>query len=469
MLYSSTRGKDNNKNFVQVMLNGLAKDGGLYVPNNIPKISKRKLHELKNLSYVDLAYEVTKDFVVSKDISKEEYKLILKKTYNKKFGEKIISIDKLNNNEFILNLFHGPTFAFKDYALQLLGNLYDYVLKKKKLNLTIIGATSGDTGSAAIYGCSKSKKINMFILFPKNKVSEIQRKQMTTFSAANVTNVSVRGNFDDCQKLVKDLFNKNTKSMEYNFAAINSINWVRILGQIIYYFWSYFKVEKNMIPINYVVPTGNFGNVYAGFISKRMGLPIKKLIVCSNKNDILTRFLSNGVMEKKLTRQSLSPSMDIQVSSNFERLIYHFLKNSKKVSNLINKMDKKGKYSVSKKLLTEILKEFSGGSISDNKTKKSIKRIYEEFNIVTDPHTAVGYSVGKSLLKNDEKRVYLSTAHFSKFFDTVSNSLKIRLVYPKKMKKILEKKESFLTISNEIDEIKKVIDDKTSQIYAFPE
>ena len=217
----------------------------------------------------------------------------------------------------------------------------------------------------------------MFILFPKSKVSEVQRKQMTTFGASNVTNVSVKGNFDDCQKLVKDLFNKNTKSMEYNFAAINSINWVRILGQIIYYFWSYFKVEKNMTPINYVVPTGNFGNVYAGFISKRMGLPIKKLIVCSNKNDILTRFFSNGTMEKKVARESLSPSMDIQVSSNFERLLHHFLKDRKKVSNLINKMDKEGKYSVPKQLLTKILKEFEGGSVSDNKTKKSIKKIYK--------------------------------------------------------------------------------------------
>jgi threonine synthase len=211
-----------------------------------------------------------------------------------------------------------------------------------------------------------------------------------------------------------------------------------------------------------VVPTGNFGNVYAGFISKRMGLPIKKLIVCSNKNDILTRFFSNGTMKKKVVHESLSPSMDIQVSSNFERLLHHFLKDSKKVYNLINKMDKKGKYSVPKKLLTKILKEFEGGSVSDNKTKKSIKKIYEEFNIITDPHTAVGYSVGKKLLKNNEKRVYLSTAHFSKFISTVSNSLKIRLIYPQKMKEILKKKEHYITVNNKLDEIKRVIDEKTS-------
>ena len=219
-----------------------------------------------------------------------------------------------------------------------------------------------------------------------------------------------------------------------------------------------------MIPVNYVVPTGNFGNVYAGFISKRMGLPIKKLIVCSNKNDILTRFFSNGTMEKKVALESLSPSMDIQVSSNFERLLHHFLKDSKKVFNLINKMDKKGKYSVSKQLLTRMLKEFEGGSVSDIKTKKSIKKIYEDFNIIADPHTAVGYSIGKMLLKNNEKRVYLSTAHFSKFFSTVSNSLKIRLTYPQKMKEILKKKEHYLSINNKIDEIKRVIDERTPKI-----
>ena len=206
MLYSSTRGNDNNINFVQVMLNGLAKDGGLYVPNNIPKISKKKLQELKNLSYVDLAYEVTKDFVVSKDISRQEYKLILKKTYSKKFGDEIINIDRLNNNEFILNLFHGPTFAFKDYALQLLGNLYDFILKKKKLNLTIIGATSGDTGSAAISALSRYQNIEVFILYPQGRVTEIQRKQMTTSQSNNVHALAVETDFDGCQAMVKELF-----------------------------------------------------------------------------------------------------------------------------------------------------------------------------------------------------------------------------------------------------------------------
>ena len=252
----------------------------------------------------------------------------MQKTYEKAFGSKIISIHKLNEKEFISNLYHGPTFAFKDFALQLLGNIYDYILKKKK-KLTIIGATSGDTGSAAIYGCSQSKHIKMFILFPKGKVSEIQRKQMTTFDNPNVFNIAVNGNFDDCQKLVKDLFNINNKQKKINLAAVNSINWVRIMGQIVYYFWSYLRVGNGFDPINFVVPTGNFGNAYAGFISKKMGLPVGKIVIGSNKNDILTRFFLSGKMIVKKTKRSLSPSMDIQVSSNFERLLFDYFQKEK--------------------------------------------------------------------------------------------------------------------------------------------
>ena len=244
MLYSSTRGQDNNVSFFNVLLNGLSTDGGLYVPNRLPKIKNEDLIKFKHLSYSELAFEITKDFVISDEISKNDYWYIVKKTYGKEFGKDIISMENLNDKEYILNLFHGPTFAFKDYALQLLGNLYDFILKKKKINITILGATSGDTGSAAIYGCSKSERANVFILFPKGKVSEIQRKQMTTYDRNNVTNIEVEGNFDDCQKLVKDFFKLNNRVKKYNLAAINSINWVRILGQLVYYFWSYLKVEN---------------------------------------------------------------------------------------------------------------------------------------------------------------------------------------------------------------------------------
>ena len=443
MNYSSTRGKDNDISFVQAMLNGLAKDGGLYVPKGIKKLTNSELMELSELSYQKLAFEITKLFVGIDEINQKDFKKICEETYSTNFGKQIISLKELNENEFILNLFHGPTFAFKDFALQLLGNLYDYVLKKKKIKLTILGATSGDTGSAAINGCQKAENAKIFILFPLKKISEIQRKQMTTITNKNVFNIAVKGNFDDCQRLVKDFFSINNKSNKYNLAAINSINWVRIMGQLVYYFWSYFKVEKNLVPINYVVPTGNFGNVYAGFVSKYMGLPIKKLIVGSNKNDILTRFFSSGEMKKEKVNESLSPSMDIQVSSNFERLIYYYTEDSLYVSKLYEELDKKGKFKIKKEIYNQMLKDFEGGSISDNETKKTINKIFKKFNIIIDPHTAVGYAVGKKLLKDSEKRIYLATAHHAKFIETVRESINKDVKYPATLESILEKRKIF--------------------------
>ena len=461
MNYSSTRGKDKDLNFVDVMLNGLAKDGGLYVPDKIPKFNLKDLEKIRNLRYCDLAYNLTMPFIVNKEISEEEYKCICEKTYSSSFGKELISINKLNEKEYILNLFHGPTYAFKDYALQLLGNLYDFILKKKKKQLTIVGATSGDTGSAAIYGCSKSKNVNMFILFPKGKVSEIQRKQMTTYNKRNVTNIAVKGNFDDCQKLVKDLFKLNVKKDKYNLAAINSINWVRILGQIVYYFWSYFQVEHEMKPVNFVVPTGNFGNAYAGFISKLMGLPINKIVISSNRNDILTRFFSSGLMEKADVFKSLSPSMDIQVSSNFERLLFHFLKDPNKISKFFNDLDKNGVFSINKKKLKEILENFKAGKLNDNQTKKSIKLMFDENEVVIDPHTAVGFSVGRKVLNKNEKRVYLATAHHGKFIETVKDSINKDIEYPKKLFQIIDRKETYETINNNLHELESLIDSKS--------
>ena len=455
MLYSSTRGGDNDKSFIEVLLNGLASDGGLYVPNSIPFFNKEKLRSFVNLEYHELCYEITKEFL-NNEIPLNKYKKICEKTY-KNFSEKeIISLTQLNQQEYILNLFHGPTFAFKDFALQLLGNLYEHILKEKKLNLTILGATSGDTGSAAIYGCSKSSKINLFILFPKGKVSEIQRKQMTTFNNPNVFNVEVDGNFDDCQRLVKKFFFKNKKN--YNLAAINSINWVRIMGQIVYYFWSFFKIEKNFKPINFVVPTGNFGNVYAGFYAKKMGLPIENLIVASNKNDILTRFFNSGSMKVKQTSSSLSPSMDIQVSSNFERLLFYFLKDSKKIRELFLDLDNKGSFKIENKILKEILKIFKSDKLNDKETITSISEIYKKYNIIIDPHTAVGFAVGKKTLNDSFKRIYLATAHYGKFLQTVKKATNQEIDYPQNLKKLLIKKEKYHNINNSIEELKNLID-----------
>ncbi len=457
MLYSSTRGSDKNLNFTQILLNGLAKDGGLYVPNDLPLFKKKKLQALSKLDYANLAYQLTKHFI-SREISKKEYKEICSKTYKSSFGNEIISIDKLNEFEFIANLFHGPTYAFKDFALQLLGNIYDLILKKKKTKLTIIGATSGDTGSAAIYGCSKSDNIKMFILYPEGKVSDVQRKQMTTFRKKNVFNIAVRGNFDDCQRLVKKFFNLNYKNKKMNLAAVNSINWVRIMGQIIYYFWTYFRVSKNFEPFSFVVPTGNFGNAYAGYIAKKMGLPIKNIVIGSNKNDVLTRFFESGSMVLKETKESLSPSMDIQVSSNFERLLFDFYKNEKIITKLFRELEIKKSFSINKKYLRQMRVLFQSGKLNDNDTLEAIKLIKKKYNIIIDPHSAVGYSVGKGVLKDSQKRIYLATAHYAKFLNTVNKAIKSKIKYPKRLSRLFELDENFNLIDNDIGQLQDLIE-----------
>ena len=456
MFYSSTRGKDKNLGFTEVLLNGLARDGGLYIPEEVPFYNKKDLSYLRSLDYANLAYHVIKPFIAN-EIPNKILKEICLKTYRKSFGKEIISFNKLNDNEYIANLFHGPTFAFKDFALQLLGNIYDFILEKRKIKLTILGATSGDTGSAAIQGCSKSDNVRIFILFPFGRVSEVQRRQMTTVNKKNVFNIAVKGNFDDCQRLVKNFFKLNNQTHELNLAAVNSINWVRIMGQIVYYFWIYFRVNNTLSPINFVVPTGNFGNAYAGYISKKMGLPIKKIVISSNKNDILTRFFDSGKMVIKKTLTSLSPSMDIQISSNFERLLYDYLGDGIDISNLFSKLEISNEFDINKKSLKKMMDNFGYGKLTDVLTKKTINLIYNKHKIIIDPHTAVGVSVGQKELKTKEKRVYLATAHYCKFIKTVRESIDKNIEYSKDIKKLLSKKENFYVIENNIDELKNFI------------
>ena len=339
-----------------------------------------------------------------------------------------------------------------------MGNIYDYVLKKNSRKLTIIGATSGDTGSAAIVGCSNSEMVKMFILFPLNKVSEIQRRQMTTINKKNVFNVAIKGNFDDCQNIVKSFFERNNNKKKLNLAAVNSINWVRIMGQIVYYFWAYLKCAKDYEKITFSIPTGNFGNVYAGYIAKKMGLPIKKLLVASNSNDVLTRFFETGIMKKRKTIKTLSPSMDIQVSSNFERLLYDY---HKKDARLINKyflsLNTKDMFTIDKTKLERMLRLFQGFRLTDMETKESIRKIYKDHNLVIDPHTAVGIEAGRKNRIDKELNVYLSTAHHGKFIDTVNDSLKENIKPPKKLMDILKKKEYYEILENDLVDVEKYI------------
>ena len=272
---------------------------------------------------------------------------------------------------------------------------------------------------------------------------------MTTYNDRNVHCIAINGNFDDCQKLVKTFFNSKNKE-KINLAAVNSINWVRIMGQLVYYFWSYFKVEKKQEKISYVVPTGNFGNVYAGYVCKQMGLPIDKLVVCSNKNDILTRFFENGVMEIKDSVKTLSPSMDIQVSSNFERTLYGYSKDSLCIKKFFENLNKKGKFKVNKKLLDSLRISFSSGRLSDKSTLTTMNKIFSNYNFVVDPHTAVGIAVGRKVLKKNKKRIYLATAHFSKFMETTEQVIKKNLKLPKGVSQLLNKKEKYDILDNDI-------------------
>jgi threonine synthase len=330
MEYISTRNSQKIFSFKDVFLNGLASDGGLYIPKKIPFYSLKELESLKELSYEQLAVKIILNFC-SDEFNETEIKDLVNKSYKEFRVKNVVNIKKLENI-ILLELFHGPTLAFKDIAMQVIGNMYEKILSDNNKFINIVVATSGDTGAAAISALKGRKNINIFVLHPHNKISKIQRKLMTTIKENNVYNLAIEGNFDDCQKLVKSMFIDQSFNNEINMSGVNSINWARIIAQIVYYFFSYFKINNSSQKINFSVPTGNFGDVFAGYIAKKMGLPINKLIVATNKNDILTRVISTGVYKPKKVLQTISPSMDIQVASNFERLIFYIHSNDDQIT-----------------------------------------------------------------------------------------------------------------------------------------
>ena len=335
MQYISTRNTKQTFTFKDVFLNGLAADGGLYIPEKIPSYSLKELESLKELSYEQLAVKIIFNFC-SDEFNEIEIKDLVNKSYKEFRVKNVVNIKRLENI-ILLELFHGPTLAFKDIAMQVIGNMYEKILSDNKKVINIVVATSGDTGAAAISALKGRKNINIFVLHPHKKISTVQRKLMTTFEENNVYNLAIEGNFDDCQKLVKSMFIDRSFNNEINMSGVNSINWARIIVQIVYYFFSYFKINNGSQKINFSVPTGNFGDVFAGYMAKKMGLPINKLIVATNKNDILKRVINTGVYKPKEVFQTISPSMDIQVASNFERLIFYISSNNDQAT--LNKME----------------------------------------------------------------------------------------------------------------------------------
>ena len=380
---------------------------------------------------------------------------MVKKSYSTFREKEVVKISNVGELK-LLELFHGPTLAFKDVAMQFIGNLYEYYLSKNDKKINIVVATSGDTGSAAIDAIKGKSNLNIFVLHPNNKISSVQRKLMTTVEEKNVFNIAIDGNFDDCQNIVKQMFSDLEFSKSINMSGVNSINWARIIAQAVYYFYSYFKLGKENI--SFSVPTGNFGDVFAGYLAKKMGLPIDKLIVATNENDILHRAISKGDYVSKEVKETISPSMDIQLASNFERLIYYINNSDCKITTDIMKKIKQNTYQIDKPSLEIIQKDFLSESCNEKETLGIIKKTYEENNMILDPHTAVGVGAVKKLSLDD--CVVLSTAHPCKFPDATNNAINKHEKLPQVLHHALDKEENFQVLKNNTEEVKKFIKSK---------
>ena len=454
MKYVSTRDNSKEYDFEQVFIKGLADDGGLYVPISLKKYNTEELIELKNLNYNELSTEIINLFS-SDFIPKEELSSLIIKSYSTFREKEVVKLSNVGEIK-LLELFHGPTLAFKDIAMQFIGNLYEYYLNKNNKKINIVVATSGDTGAAAIDAIKGKSNLNIFVLHPNNKISSVQRKIMTTVEEKNVFNIAIDGNFDDCQNIVKQMFSDLEFSKSINMSGVNSINWARIIAQCVYYFYSYFKLDKETI--SFSVPTGNFGDVFAGYLAKKMGLPIDKLIVATNENDILHRAISKGDYVSKEVKETLSPSMDIQLASNFERLIYYVNNSDSEKTAEIMKKVKQNSYQIEKNNLDIIQKDFLSESCNEQETLDIIKKNYEENNIILDPHTAVGVGAAKKLSFND--CVVLSTAHPCKFPDATNNAINKHEKLPEELQYVLDKNENFQVIKNNLEEVKNFIKSK---------
>lgn len=456
MRYKSTRGDVKGISFKETVLMGLANDGGLIIPEKIPSISVNELKKLKNLNYKDLALNIMSYFI--DDIDKNVLKNLIDKSYSTFDTDEVIPVKRFGDNLFIAEIFHGPTYAFKDIALQFLGNLFEYILSENNSRMNILGATSGDTGSAAIYGFKGKKDINVFILHPHGRVSTIQELQMTTVTDKNVYNLAIEGTFDDCQYIVKSIFNDLEFKQKYSLGAINSINWSRVLAQVVYYFYTYLKVVDEWSEVYFTVPTGNFGNIFAGFIAKKMGLPIKKLILATNENNILTRFVNNGDYSLTEVVETYSPSMDIQIASNLERYLYFLLNgNSEELVKRMKIFEKTKRLQFTDEEVKTIQQDFTSFSTSNEETIKVIADFYQKYNYILDPHTACG--VNATMHFNDNLSIFinLATAHPAKFQDAIYKAISRYPDEPDRIKILRDKPKRFTKLSNSIEEVKDFI------------
>ena len=462
MRYISTRGEAPALSFEAAMLVGLARDGGLYLPETVPELAKPEIAALAGLAYEEVAFRVMRPFV-GDCFSDEDFQGAITRAYQG-FGHAARApLKQLGANHFLLELFHGPTLAFKDFAMQLIGQLFALSLKRSGNRITIVGATSGDTGSAAIEAFRGLANVDVFILFPHGRVSEVQRRQMTTPAEANVHALALDGDFDDCQARLKDMFNDHAFRDEVGLAGVNSINWARVLAQVVYYFTAATALGAPHREVSFTVPTGNFGDIYAGHIARAMGLPIRHLVVATNQNDILHRCLTTGDYRTSGVAASISPSMDIQVSSNFERALFDaYGSDGAAVAQLMGELKSGGGFTVSQGALQALRESFTSGRASEEETSATITRLRETTGELLCPHSAVGVKVAEEHLDR-EPMITLATAHPAKFPDAVEKATGHRPPLPSRMADLYERPERLSQVANDLQALQTLIRKRRSK------
>jgi len=465
--YVSTRGAAPELDFEDALLAGLARDGGLYVPAEWPQMSERKIKALAGLPYEEVAFRVMRPYI-GPSIDDSTLQRMLVRAYEGFNHRAIVPLTQIGPGDWLLELFHGPTLAFKDVAMQILARLFDHVLAARGRRITVVGATSGDTGSAAIEAFKGRDTTDIFILHPKGRVSEVQRRQMTTVLDANVHNIAVEGSFDDCQALVKAMFNDHRFRDEVALAGINSINWGRVLAQIVYYFTSAVALGAPARPVAFSVPTGNFGDIFAGYAAARMGLPVARLIVATNVNDILARALETGRYEVGTVVPTISPSMDIQVSSNFERLIHDaYGRDGAAVTRLMQSLAQSGAFEIDAVRLDAIRAMFGAARADEQETRATIEATLKATGELVDPHTAVGLAVAAKLRGDaDVPMVTLATAHPAKFPDAVEAATGIRPALPPAMADLFTREERLTVLPNDLTAVEAFIRERARSVTA---
>ena len=461
MRYVSTRGQAPTLGFCDAVLAGLARDGGLYVPETWPTFTPEEIHNFGNRHYEDVALAVISKFVED-EIPQAELKKMVKSAYAGFNHPSVAPLVELEPGHFVLELWHGPTLAFKDVAMQFLARVMDHILGERGERATIVGATSGDTGSAAIEAFKGRENTDIFILHPKDRTSAIQRRQMTTVLDDNVHNIAIEGTFDDCQSIVKAMFSNTGFRDRAKLSGVNSINWGRIVAQMVYYFTSAVALGAPHRAITFVVPTGNFGDIFAGYVAKQMGLPIEKLVIATNSNDILRRALKFGRYDKRGVQQTASPSMDIEISSNFERLLFEAMdRDGDKVSALMASLAQSGGFAIPEAVVDRIKADFGTGMADETATANIIKDVHEQSKYLIDPHTAVGVAVARGFNFGHTPLVTLSTAHPAKFPETVEQATGVHPGLPDHLADLGEREERYSVLANDPSVVEDFISART--------